>query len=121
MAAMLAVFVGGGAGAVLRHLLSQWLNHERFFWGTFAANVMGSILLAVLFKYGLAQKASPTARLLLTTGFCGGFTTYSTFNLETLGLFEQGQVGKAALYLGATAAACLLGGAAGLWLGAKLA
>jgi CrcB protein len=81
----LLVFVGGGFGSVSRYYLSKWLNNYETAipYGTMLSNVLGSFLIGVILGYlgrnsGLSQNHS----LLLATGFCGGFTTFSTFAYE---------------------------------------
>jgi len=79
---LLLVFLGGGFGSVLRFIIGKWLNNSEngMPYGTFAANIIGSLLIGVIL--GLAAKnetLSQSQTLLLATGFCGGFTTFSTF------------------------------------------
>jgi CrcB protein len=118
---------GGGVGANARYwfgrLVSEWQRHYEvklaFPWATFAINVLGSVVLG--FAAALFLKPPDEARrvwyLLLGTGFCGGFTTFSTFSLETLELMQQGRPWTAAAYvLGSVAAGVL-----GVWLALKAA
>jgi CrcB protein len=82
--------------------------------GTLVVNVTGSLLLGFLLRYALGSAAvSPETRVLLTTGFCGGYTTFSTFSYETIALLEEGQHQRAALYVLLSVvlslAACLAG------------
>lgn len=108
---LLAVCVGGALGSGARYLVS--LLALRFFGasfpvGTLVVNVLGSVLLGALIHLSTRDGAlSPALKLLLTAGFCGGFTTYSTFNLESLQLIEDGRLGLFALYAGATFLLCL--------------
>ena len=79
------VFIGGGLGSVLRYIISRYLNQtgSGFPLGTFTANILGSLLIGIII--GLAAKnntLSQNQTLLLATGFCGGFTTFSTFAYE---------------------------------------
>ncbi|MCP4499134.1 MAG: fluoride efflux transporter CrcB [Deltaproteobacteria bacterium] len=113
----IAVFVGGALGSGMRYGISLVLL-EKAPLGTFIANVLGSFLLALLTAWSLSSSAPhPATRLLLTTGLCGGFTTYSTFNLETLRMLQGEHFQRGAFYLFATLATCLLAAAAGLILG----
>ncbi len=86
-------------------------------WGTLAVNLLGSFLLGVLVPIALRGALSDQMRLVLGVGVMGGFTTYSTFNLEVLTLAQQGNGAHAALYALGTLVGCLAAGAAGLWLG----
>ena len=88
MTRFLWICVGGAAGTGARYLLSGWALATlgaSFPWGTLAVNVLGSFLLGLLMQVGITTSLlSPTLRLALTTGVMGGFTTYSTFNYETI-------------------------------------
>lgn len=103
---LLLVFVGGGVGAVLRFLLGRWLASPHFPWHTLAINVLGSFALGLLAGWH-RDRAAWFA--LLGTGLCGGFTTFSTFSLETLVLAERGRPLAAAGYAGGSVAAGLVG------------
>ena len=94
----LLVALGGAGGSVLRYLLSN--INTSFPWGTFAVNVLGSFLIGLL--VGLMSKGvlSPEMKLLLVTGFCGGFTTFSTFANESFSMMKAGDVLLTALYVG---------------------
>ena len=95
---LLLVALGGAVGSVLRYLLSG-INIS-FPWGTFAVNILGSLLIGLL--VGLVSKGvlSPEMKLLMVTGFCGGFTTFSTFANESFGMMKVGDVLQMALYVG---------------------
>jgi CrcB protein len=111
------VALGGAAGSVARFLVATWAARAlgtAFPYGTMIVNVVGSLLIGLIMHVSLTTTLiSPTLRLLLTTGVMGGFTTYSTFNYETMSLLEQGAFALAGLNLGGTVVACLVGG----WLG----
>jgi CrcB protein len=114
----LVVFAGGGAGSVARWAIALGMARAlgpAFPWGTLTVNVLGSAALGVLLEIALVTEAiAPLPLLALTTGFMGGFTTYSTFNAETLQLLRAGAWGTALLYAGLTGASCLAGAAAGV-------
>ena len=115
----LLVAVGGGAGAVARYLMQQYVQGRwPLAWpvGTGAVNALGC-LLAGLFL-GLLERHNLGAawRLLLITGVCGGFTTFSAFALENVALLREGHVGLAALYAGGSVAVGVLLAGAGYWL-----
>ena len=90
---LLWICVGGALGTGARYLLSSWALQQlgpAFPYGTLAVNVIGSFLLGAVMHLGVTtQTISPTARLVLGTGVMGGFTTYSTFNYETLQYLEE--------------------------------
>lgn len=111
---LLLVAVGGAGGAVARHLVGLALAGAalRFPWGTLLVNVAGSLALGAL--VGATPPLHP-ARLLLGVGVCGGFTTFSTYSVETLALLERGATGRAAAYALASVALGLAAAAAGLW------
>ena len=86
-------------------------------WGTFIVNILGSLLIG--FLLGLVSKGivSPDMKLLLVTGFCGGFTTFSTFANESFGMMKAGDALQMALYVGASVVIGILA----VWAGMKLA
>jgi CrcB protein len=117
VAQFLWICLGGAVGTGARYLVAVFalrLLGPVFPWGTLIVNVAGSFLLGAIMHVGLATEwISPAWRVALTTGVMGGFTTYSTFNYETLGYLREGAVGLALLNLGATVLLCLAAG----WLG----
>ena len=120
MNAYLTVFIGAGIGGALRHgvnLGSARLLGTGFPFGTLIVNVVGSFIMGLLIAF-FALKADPGQnwRLFLTTGLLGGFTTFSTFSLDTVMLVERGQNLTAAGYILASVAVSL----AGLFLGLTL-
>lgn len=91
---ILYVFLGGGLGSALRFAVQQLL-HERilpysFPWATFAVNIAGSFLIGLFYALTARYQLSPEVRLLLTTGFCGGFTTFSTFSNDGVQMIQKG-------------------------------
>ena len=116
----LIVFFGGGLGAALRHgvnLLSARLLGTGFNYATLFENVSGSFVMGLLigyfaFKGGVSQHW----RLFLTTGILGGYTTFSAFSLDTILLYERGELGLAALYVALSVALSLGGLMAGMAL-----
>lgn len=115
MADLAWVMVGGAVGSGARHLvgvavLARW--GPGFPWATLGVNLLGALLLGVLWSLCDAGTLSPTARVALGTGLLGGFTTYSTFSTEAVRLFAaNAPVG--ALYVAIT----VIGGLAASWLG----
>lgn len=98
---IILVFLGGGFGSVLRFIIGKWLNNSEngIPYGTFAANIIGSLLIGIIL--GLAAKnetLSQSQTLLLATGFCGGFTTFSTFAYENHVFLKSGDFTSFAIY-----------------------
>jgi fluoride exporter len=118
MSRFLWICAGGAAGTAARYLVSGWaldLLGVGFPWGTLAVNAIGSFWIGSIMHVGLAsQWLSPTARVALTTGVMGGFTTYSAFNYETLRLMQDGARALALVNVLAMLFVCLAAGAAGL-------
>ncbi len=93
------IFLGGGLGSTLRYLASILLNKgHKFPLGTFAVNIIGSLLIGYVISLYFEDKTH-WARLMFVVGFCGGFTTFSTFSLDTLTLIKQQDYGIATLYI----------------------
>ena len=124
MSRFLWICLGGAAGTGARYLLSGWALAALgagFPYGTLAVNVIGSFCVGLLVQVGIATPVlSPTLRLALTTGVMGGFTTYSTFNYETIRYVQDGAWRLAAGNVALTLAACLAAGFAGVALGRSL-
>ncbi len=118
MTRFLLICLGGAAGTGARYLVAtgmlRWLGPS-FPFGTLTVNVVGSFLLGVIMELGLGYGAiSPDVRVILATGVMGGFTTYSSFNFETVGYFERGAWLLGGAYLLATLVGCFLVGV--LWV-----
>lgn len=102
----LLVFIGSGIGGMARHgvgvLALKWLGPS-FPFGTLAINIVGSFLIGIVAEYWALKSGLPQpARLFLTTGILGGFTTFSAFSLETALIWERGQPLLAAVYVAAS-------------------
>ena len=98
---VLLVFAGGGIGSVLRYLICKYLNStdSGIPYGTFAANVIGSLLIGIILGLAVKQNTlSENQILFLATGFCGGFTTFSTFAYENHLFLKSGDFTSFALY-----------------------
>jgi len=98
---LLFVFIGGGFGSVLRFLLGKWLNNTEngIPFGTFVANILGSLLIGIILGYAAkSDTLNQNQTLLLATGFCGGFTTFSTFAYENHIFLKSGDFTSFALY-----------------------
>ena len=124
MARLALIAAAGAAGSVIRYGVSVWAAGltAALPLGTFLVNSIGSFLLAVLMRVGLQTPLfSENVRLALSVGLLGGFTTYSSFNYETLEYLRRGHYGIAWLNVGLTVAGCLAAGAAGLAAGDAIA
>jgi CrcB protein len=116
----LLVFIGSGIGGMARHgvgvLALRWLG-PTFPFGTLAINIAGSFLMGIVAEYWAIKSGLPQpTRLFLTTGILGGFTTFSTFSLETALPWERNQPWLAALYLAGSVVLSIGGLFLGLWL-----
>jgi len=125
MKAILLIAIGGGVGAVFRFLLSkgaQTLLGFTFPYGTLAVNIIGSFLIGlisiVIFEH--VGEMAQDLRSLLIVGLLGGFTTFSSFSLETVSLWENRELFKTGLYLIFSVALCLVATWCGLTLGRRI-
>lgn len=110
---IILVALGGGLGACIRYLMSEWLQSG--FKTTLFINVIGSLMIGIFI--GIAQKNTSFEqqwRLFLTTGVCGGFTTFSTFSIENIWLLQEGKTSTAFFYIFISIFAGLLAAWAGL-------
>ena len=114
------VALGSGVGGVARLLLGGWIQNRfgpSFPIGTLLINITGSLLLGFLLRYALETPAiGSDARALLTTGLCGGYTTFSTFGYETVRLLEDGEYRRAAIYIALSVGLVLIAVASGMVL-----
>lgn len=96
------VFIGGGFGSILRYGISYFFQEKtlEFPIATFIANLIGSLIIGILLGISLTHTSmSQSMKLLLITGFCGGFTTFSTFSSESLFLLQNNMISTALLYI----------------------
>jgi CrcB protein len=119
-----AVAVGASLGGVARYYLGTAIQHRLgagFPWGTLVINVSGSLLLGAIVRYAFATPGmSVELRALLATGFCGGYTTFSTYSLETAILLEEGRYERAVLYAFSSVLLALVATACGFLLAREL-
>jgi CrcB protein len=99
---LLLIGLGGAAGSILRYLFGSLVQRSggvAFPIGTLAVNAVGCFIMGVLAAYYMNSQTNQQMRVMLMTGFCGGFTTFSAFSLETVGLMRGGEYGKSAAYV----------------------
>lgn len=119
---LLLVCLAGAIGSGARYLVVTWAQRafgEAFPWGVLGVNILASFLIALVSMIAITR-LGPAMRLTLTAGFLGGFSTYSSFNQDTLAMLDKRMYGTAALYVFATLAACLVAGALGTVAGRRL-
>jgi len=119
MKQLLLVFIGGGFGSVLRYVIGKFLNNSEtgIPYGTFAANILGSLLIGVILGYAAKNEAlTENHTLILATGFCGGFTTFSTFAYENHVFLKSGDFTSFAFYTIASFVVGFLAVFAGMYL-----
>jgi len=120
MKSLIYIFIGGGLGSVSRFLLGRWMSslyQVQFPIGTLTVNVIACFVLGLII--GLAdykQILSPDLRIFWAVGFCGGFSTFSTFSMESLNLFQQSQTATMFLYIALSVLLCLMATYFGLFL-----
>ena len=112
----LYVGLGGGLGAILRFALSSIEVRSSFPLMTFLINLTGAVLIGIIAGAASQAQLSGNLLLFLKTGLCGGYTTFSTFSLESLTLLEEGKYGVGGVYMLLSLALCL----AGVFLGKRL-
>ena len=124
MLRLLWICLAGAVGTGARYLLGGWilrLTGPAFPWDTLIVNALGSFLIGGIMQASLAVEGfDPTLRIALTTGLIGGFTTYSTFNYETLRCFEEGARWAGCLNVVGTVTICLAAGRLGMLVGRLL-
>ena len=116
----LAVTLGGALGSMARYALSTWIfqvSSHKFPYATLTVNVLGSFVMGILFVVIVERAALPQEmRSLLMIGFIGAFTTFSTFSLDALGLWQNGHLFMALIYTLATVILCLIAISSAIWL-----
>lgn len=117
MQQVLLIFIGGGLGSLCRYGISRWMETSASFpYATFVANVLSCLILGIIVGLSLKNMVSNDIKLMLITGFCGGFSTFSTFSNETLSLFQSGNYTTAFTYIAISILVCL----ASIFIGMKI-
>lgn len=119
-----AVFIGGGIGAVLRYftgMLFAHINILNFPLSTFMVNIAGSFLIGFLGVFFISKpNLQPALRLMLTLGFCGGLTTFSTFSAENINMLNSGKYIACLLYVFLSVSFCFLAAALGAYFANRI-
>ncbi|WP_010283592.1 fluoride efflux transporter CrcB [Bacillus timonensis] len=114
---IILVGVGGAVGAACRYLAGIWIGRKTgnsFPFPTFFINIMGSLLLGILTGLKITEHIPEWVWLMLGVGFCGAFTTFSTFGYEAIQLFLSGRSKKAYLYIVASTVICTISAFTGI-------
>ena len=113
-----AVFIGGGLGSLARYSIARWMTQYEldFAWATLIANLTSSILLGMLMGYSFRGGLGGQWSFFWMVGFCGGFSTFSTFTAETFMFMQVGQWSYAFANILLSTIICLIG----LWTGLRL-
>lgn len=112
------VAIGGAIGSMLRFGMFNLIKQHQFPWATFIVNMAGSFVIGFLLGHAIKDiRFENNWKIFLSTGICGGFTTFSAFSLENLQMLQQGKYFLSAFYI----VTSLLGGIVAAWLGFKLA
>lgn len=112
MTLLLMIGLAGAIGTLARFGIGGWVQERAgtgFPWGTLLINITGSVILGFTFRYAEGTPIRPEIRAMVGIGFCGGFTTFSTFSYETARLLENGQWNRAALYIAGSVLLSLAG------------
>ncbi len=118
------VFIGGGAGSLLRYVAGQLipatLTGSSFPTAILLVNTVASFVLGAVVGWALSRLAGEEVRLLIGVGFCGGLSTFSSFSYDTVVLLQHGRTTAALLNITLNVVVCLLASVGGLWVGQKL-
>jgi fluoride exporter len=97
---LLLVGLGGGIGSMLRYGTSLLIKPKLFPFATLSVNIIGCFIIGLVFAFSIKEEGiSDSWKLFLATGICGGFTTFSAFSLESMGLLQSGKTGLALTYI----------------------
>jgi len=117
---LLLIGTGGFIGSISRYLLTRFITIQwpsSFPYGTLAVNAVGCLFLGIIMGLAFQSAIKTQTRLLLAAGFCGGFTTFSSYSLEIFELYQRGEAAAGLLYMVVSILAGLLSIGIGMWLG----
>lgn len=123
MQSLIYIALGGGLGAVARHLVSEASKRYAgagFPYGTMTVNILGSLLMGLLIGWLVTKQGGENLKLFLATGFLGGFTTFSAFSLDAINLLERKAYTPLMLYIGGSVLVAILALWAGLMIARKI-
>lgn len=115
---LILIFLGGGLGSLARFGVSVLLvnSSAKFPWGTLAANILASMIAGFLLAWFAKHHSAQDLKSFGLIGFCGGFSTFSTFSLESYQMIEAGNWSLAVLYVALSAIACIIGVGIGVFI-----
>lgn len=119
MKQLLLVFIGGGLGSTLRYIIGKYMNSSQseIPWGTFTVNILGSMLIGIILGFAIKNNSLTQSQMLLfVVGFCGGFTTFSTFAFQNATFLKNGDLMHFAIYTIGSFAVGILAVFAGLFI-----
>lgn len=115
----LFIFIGGGLGSLARYGLGKLVQHQfisNFPYGTLAVNISASLVLGAFVGLELSKNLSPSFRAFIAIGFCGGFSTFSTFANDTLQLIQANRYTEAMINVLLNVSLCVIATFAGIWI-----
>ena len=117
MIQLILIFIGGGAGSICRYLIGKVFAYNGVFpWGTMAANIISCLILGIVMALISKEWWTENTRMLMAVGFCGGFSTFSTFSLETFELLKKKEYLLGFLNISGSVIVCVICIFIGFWI-----